>query len=152
ELANGLIPTTWFGGATSIYGKIVDNLSYQFQVNTGLEDVGSKDGVPPRGIPYPAGISGVDAFALSRTPVGDFSQTKNALGYALRLSYTPPWIPGFAGSTSVFFTPNVTPRGAFSDTGASLGRNSVTMFDTEFRYRIPRSGFEFRGEFVYDWI
>ncbi len=152
ELANGLIPTTWFGGATTIYGKIVDNLTYQFQINTGLEDVGSKDGVPARGTPYPAGISGVDAFALSRTPVGDFSQTKNALGYAFRLAYTPPWIPGLAGSTSFFYTPNVTPRGAFADTGVSLGHSSVAMFDTELRYRIPHTGFEFRGEFVYDWL
>src|SRR5476651_1251351 len=152
ELNNGLIPTTWFGGATSVYGKIVDNLSYQFQVNTGLEDTGSKDGVPPRGTPYPPGISGVDAFAFSRTTISDFNQTKNALGYAFRLAYTPPWIPGLAGSTSIFYTTNVTPRGAFSDTGAGLGKSSVTMFDTEFRYRVPHSGFEFRGEFVYDWL
>jgi len=40
ELDNGLIPTTWFEGSTSIYGKIVDNLNYQFQINTGLEDIG----------------------------------------------------------------------------------------------------------------
>ena len=31
ELDNGLIPTTWFEGSSSIYGKIVDNLNYQFR-------------------------------------------------------------------------------------------------------------------------
>src|SRR5262249_24995273 len=63
-----------------------------------------------------------------------------------------PWIPGLAGSTSFFYTPNVTPRGAFADTGALLGHTSVMMFDTELRYRIPRTEFEFRGEFVLDYF
>ncbi len=146
ELDNGLIPTTWFEGSTSLYGKIVDNLNYQFQINTGLEDIGQNDGVPDG--PYEAGISGVEALGLARTPVGDFNQTKNAPGYALRLSYTPPFVPGLSGSTSVFYTSNVTPRNAHADTGEELGHNSVTMVDTELRYRIPRTGAEFRGEFV----
>lgn len=146
ELDNGLIPTTWFEGSTSIYGKIVDNLNYQFQVNTGLEDIGQNGGVPNGS--YDAGISGVEALGLSRSPIGDFNQTKNAPGFALRLSYTPPFVPGLAGSTSVFYTSNVTPRGAHSDTGDSLGHSSVAMVDTELRYRIPTTGFEFRGEFV----
>ncbi len=150
ELDNGLIPTTWFEGSTSIYGKIIDNLNYQFQINTGLEDLGENGGVPDGS--YEAGISGTEALGLARTPVGDFKQTKDALGYALRLSYTPPFIPGLAGSTSVFFTPNVTPRGAHSDDGRGLGDSSVTMFDTEVRYRIPKTGFEFRGEFVDVWL
>jgi len=148
ELDNGLIPTTWFEGSTSIYGKVVDNLNYQFQINTGLEDIGQNGGVPDG--EYEAGISGEEALALARTPIGDFNQTKNAPGFALRLSYTPPFVPGLAGSTSVFYTSNVTPRGAHADaeTGQPLGHSSVTMVDTEVRYRIPRTGFEFRGEFV----
>jgi len=146
ELDNGLIPTTWFEGSTSLYGKIVDNLNYQFQVNTGLEDIGQNDGVPDG--PYEAGISGVEALGLARTPVGDFNQTKNSLGYALRFSYTPPFVPGLSGSTSVFYTSNVTPRDAHADTGEELGHTSVTMVDTEVRYRVPKSGAEFRGEFV----
>ena len=150
ELDDGLIPTTWFEGSTSIYGKIVDNLNYQFQINTGLEDIGENGGVPDG--PYEAGISGTEALDLARTPIGDFNQTKNALAYTLRLSYTPPFLPGLAGSTSVFFTPNVEPRGAHSDTGSGLGDSSVTMFDTEVRYRIPKTGFEFRGEFVDVWF
>lgn len=148
ELDNGLIPTTWFEGSTSIYGKIVNNLNYQFQINTGLEDIGQNGGVPDHGSPYEAGISGTEALGLARTPIGDFNQTKNAPGFALRLSYTPPFLPGLNGSSSVFFTPNVTPRGAYGDDGNSLGHNSVTMLDTELRYRVPRTGFEFRGEVV----
>src|SRR5207237_4487378 len=81
-------------------------------------------------------------------PIVDFNQTKNAPGFALRLSYTPPFVPGLNGSSSVFFTPNITPRGAYGDDGNSLGHNSVTMLDTEVRYRVPRTGFEFRGEVV----
>jgi hypothetical protein len=146
ELDNGLIPTTWFEGSTSIYGNVVDNLNYQFQVNTGLEDIGQNGGVPSG--PYDAGITGDEALALARTPIGDFNQTKNAPGFALRLSYTPPVVPGLAGSTSVFYTPNVEPRGAHADNGEALGHSSVTMVDTEVRYRIPQTGFEFRGEFV----
>lgn len=117
ELDNGLIPTTWFEGSTSIYGKIVDNLNYQFQINTGLEDIGQNGGVPDG--PYDPGISGTEALALARTPIGDFNQTKNASGFALRLSYTPAFVPGLAGSTSVFYTPNVTPRNAHADNGAA---------------------------------
>jgi hypothetical protein len=146
ELDNGLIPTTWFEGSTSIYGKIVDNLNYQFQINTGLEDIGQNDGVPDG--PYAPGISGDEALGLARTPIGDLNQTKNAPGFAWRFSYTPPFIPGLAGSTSVCYTSNVTPRGAHADNGAPLGHSSVTMVDTEARYRIPNTGFEFRGEFV----
>lgn len=146
ELYNGLIPSTWFEGSTSIYGKVVDNLNYQFQVNTGLEDVGSKEGVPGDHSPYQPGISGTEALGLARTPIGDFHQTKNAPGFALRLSYTPPFLPGLSGSSSVFFTPNVVPRGGYADNGQALGHSSVTMLDTELRYRIPQTGFEFRGE------
>ncbi len=146
ELYLGLIPSTWFEGSTSIYGKIVNNLNYQFQINTGLEDVGSKAGVPADRAPYEGGITGAEALGLARTPIGDFHQTKNAPGFALRLSYTPPIVPGLNGSSSLFFTSNVTPRRAFADDGHSLGHTSVTMLDTEIRYRVPRTGFEFRGE------
>lgn len=148
ELYQGLIPSTWFEGSTSVYGKIVNNLNYQFQINTGLEDFGGSGGVPELGTSYEGGISGTEALALARTPIGDFNQTKNAPGFALRLSYTPPFAPGLSGSSSVFFTPNVTPRGAFGDDGHSLGHNSVTMLDTELRYRVPRTGLELRGEVV----
>ena len=144
ELDNGLIPTTWFEGSSSIYGKIVDNLNYQFQINTGLEDIGQNGGVPDG--PYDPGISGTEALALARTPIGDFNQTKNAPGFALRLSYTPPVIPGLAGSTSVFYTPNVTPRNAHADNGEALGHSSATMLDSEIRYRMSKTGLEFRGE------
>jgi hypothetical protein len=148
ELYNGLIPSTWFEGSTSAYGKIVDNLNYQFQINTGLEDLGENGGVPAPGTPYEGGISGIEALALARTPIGDFNQSKNAPGFTLRLSYTPPFAPGLSGSSSVFYTSNVTPRGAFADDGQPLGHSSATMLDTELRYRIPRTGLELRGEVV----
>ncbi|MDD5263106.1 MAG: hypothetical protein PHD76_14785 [Methylacidiphilales bacterium] len=146
ELYQGLIPSTWFEGSTSLYGNIIDNLTYQFQISTSLEDSGVTGDLPAGG--YDAGISGTKALGLARSPIGDFSQTTNDLGYALRLGYTPPCIPGLSGSSSVYFTPNTTPRGAHSDTGASLGHSSLTMVDTELRYRIPKTGWEFRGEYV----
>ena len=34
-------------------------------------------------------------------------------------------------------------------TGMLLGRSSLTMFDSEFRYRIPNTGLELRGEGVF---
>src|SRR5258708_14421909 len=63
ELDDGLIPTTWFEGSTSIYGKIVNNLNYQFHINTGLTGTGQNGGVPDDGSPYEAGISGTEALA-----------------------------------------------------------------------------------------
>jgi hypothetical protein len=101
-----LIPTTWFEGSTSIYGKIVDNLNYQFQINTGLEDIGQNGGVPDDGSPYEGGITGTEALALARTPISATSiKPRMRLAFALRLSYTPPFVPGLNGSSSVFFTP-----------------------------------------------
>jgi hypothetical protein len=43
------------------------------------------------------------------------------------------------------------PRGAYAqlDNGMPLGRSSLTMFDAEFRYRVPDTGFEARGEYVF---
>jgi hypothetical protein len=156
ELANGLIPTTWYAPSTSVYGRLADGLTYQIQVSQAIEDFGDAfdartdaNTVPPFPGPYAAGINGMDAFGLAKAPIGDFRQLSNSLAYTLRLAYTPWFLPGFAGSTAVYFAPNITPRGAYSDTGVLLGSNSLTIFDTEFRYRVPDTGFEFRGEFVY---
>ena len=155
ELANRLIPTTWAVPAVGFYGKIVDGLSYQFQVSTSLEDFGSgfdarTDGNSPAPFPtgYAPGLSGKDGIRFARPPRGDFRQLSNDLAYALRLDYAPPLIPGLAGSTSVYFTPNTTPRDAYSDTGAPLRHSSLTLVDSELRYRLPGTGFEARGEYV----
>jgi hypothetical protein len=155
ELATSLIPTTWASPSTSVYSQIVDGLSYQFQISSSLEDFGDDfdkrtDGkkVPPFPTGYAAGIDGKSALGFSRPPRGDFGQLSNDLAYTWRLSYTPPFIPGFAGSTSLYYTPNTTPRGAYADTGARLGRSSLTLIDSEFRYRVPDTGWEFRGEYV----
>ena len=155
ELANGLVPTTWKAPASSIYGEIAEGLSYQFQVSASIEDFGDDFGkrtaantVPPFPQGYASGIDGLNALSNSQPALGDFRQLNDAVGYALRLTYSPAFLPGFAGSTSGYFTPNTTPRGAYAATGAPLGQSSLALFDTEFRYRVPDSGLELRGEFV----
>jgi hypothetical protein len=154
ELYNGLIPSTWKAGATSVYGRLAEGLTYTVQASTSLEDFGgdfgtrtSANSVPGGG--YPAGIDGLNALGFALPVRGDFAQLSNAIAVAGQLSYGPPMLPGFNGSISGYYTPNITPRGAYADTGAPLGRTSLAMLDAEFRYRIPDSGWEARGEFVF---
>jgi hypothetical protein len=158
ELANGLIPTTWYAPAAGFYGKIVDGLNYQFQVSQSAEDFGDdfdhrgdNGHINPGG--YAAGISGADALGVSRAPIGDFRQLSNELAYTFRLSYTPSFLPGFAGSSAIYYSPDVTPRGAYATlpdgSEVPLGRNAMTIFDTEARYRLPNTGLELRGEYAY---
>ena len=45
ELYNGLIPSTFFAGASSVYGTIADGLSYQVQVSSSIEDFGGDFGL-----------------------------------------------------------------------------------------------------------
>jgi hypothetical protein len=156
ELYNGLIPSTWKAGASSVYGTIADGLTYQVQVSTSIEDFGGDFGlrtdantVPPFPTGYAPGISGLDALAFSTPVRGDFRQLTNALAYAGKLDFAPSFLPGFAGSVSGYYSPDVTPRGAYADTGALLGHNSVGIFDAEFRYRVPDTGLELRGEYVH---
>jgi hypothetical protein len=155
ELANRLVPTTWAPPAAGFYGKIIDDLSYQFQVSSSLEDFGSgfdarTDGNSPAPFPtgYAPGMDGKNGLVFAKPPRGDFRQLTNAIASAFRLNYTPPFIPGLAGSSSVYFTPNTTPRNAYADTGAPLRHSSLTLVDSELRYRLPGTGFEARGEFV----
>ncbi|MGY4310259.1 hypothetical protein ACVIJ6_007502 [Bradyrhizobium sp. USDA 4369] len=158
ELANGLIPTTWYAPSAGFYGKIVDGLNYQFQVSQSAEDFG--DDFAHRGDNghinsggYEAGISGSEALALSRAPIGDFRQLSNQLAYTLRLSYSPSFLPGFAGSSAIYYSPNVTPRGAYATqpdgTEVPLGKNAMTIFNTEARYRVPNTGLELRAEYAH---
>jgi hypothetical protein len=156
ELYLGLIPSTWKAGASSFYGTIADGLSYQVQASMSIEDFGDDFGlrtdantVPPFPAGYAAGIDGLSGLGLAQAPIGDFRQLNNAIAVAGRLDFIPPFWPGFAGSVSMYYTPNTTPRGAYDQNfGNMLGGSSLTMFDSEFRYRIPNTGFEFRGEFV----
>src|SRR5258708_4135482 len=121
-----------------------------------LEDFGDDFGlrtdantVPSFPAGYAAGIGGANALGFAQSPLGDFRQLNNSLAYAGRLDFVPPALPGFAGSVSAYYTPNTTPRGAYDqNTGSALGQSSLTMFDAEFRYRVPNSGLELRGEFV----
>jgi hypothetical protein len=160
ELANGLIPTTWWAPSAGFYGKIVDGLNYQFQVSQSAEDFGDDfahrgDNHAPTPGGYAAGVNGADALALTRAPLGDFNQISNQPAFAFRLSYQPSFIPGFAGSTAVYYSPDITPRGAYSDellddgTNRPLGKNAMTIFDTEARYRVPNTGLELRAEYAY---
>src|SRR6201993_2372069 len=105
ELYNGLIPSTWKVPGSSIYGTITDGVKYQVMVSTSNEDFGGSfdqrteaKTVPLPGTPYPAGIDGVDALALSRPVRGDFQQLGNAVAVSGRLDFTPIFLPGFAGS------------------------------------------------------
>ncbi|MFI4999001.1 MAG: hypothetical protein ACHQK9_03895 [Reyranellales bacterium] len=148
---NGLIPTTWASPAASIFGKVIDGLSYQFQISSSLEDFGDSfdartDGNIVTTGAYTAGITGLGGLNASTPPRGDYRQLNNELGYALRLAYEPAFVPGLAGSTSFYFSPNIVPRGAHADDGSLLGTTSLALFDTEFRYRPPSTGWEFRGE------
>ena len=156
EIYNGLIPSTWMAPSSSVYGSIADGLGYQIMVSSSIEDFGGDfstrtdaNTVPPFPTGYPAGITGLDALGLARPTISDFRQLSNTVAVAGRLDYSPPSIPGFAGSTSAYFTPNTTPRGAYADDGTLLGRSSLTMVDSEFRYRIPNTGLELRGEGVF---
>src|SRR6266700_2053099 len=125
ELYNGLIPSTFHVPASSVYGRIAYGLSYQFPVCSSVNDFGDDfdkrtDGnsVPPFPAGYVAGITGLSALHDSRPVIGDFRQLNNTIAYAGKLDFAPPFVPGFAGSVSGYFSPNITPRGAYADTGA----------------------------------
>lgn len=154
ELYNGLIPSTWMAPAASVYGTVADGLNYQVQASSSIEDFG--DGFDKRGDDrkvvsggYEGGFNGQKGLGLSRPVVGDFNQLNNAMAVAAKLDYAPAFLPGFAGSVSGYYTPNTTPRGAYSDTGRMLGDSSLGLIDAEFRYRLPDTGLELRGEGVY---
>ncbi|HEY6256472.1 MAG TPA: hypothetical protein VIY51_11840 [Xanthobacteraceae bacterium] len=155
ELYNGLIPSTFKAPATSIYGAIADGVNYQLQVSTSIEDFGDDftkrsdaNTVPPFPTGYVPGIDGLNALGFSRPPLGGFRQLGDDVAFAGKLDLAPPFWSGFAGSVSVYYTPNTTPRGAYADTGAALGRSSLALFDAEFRYRVPNTGLELRGEYA----
>jgi len=155
ELYNSIIPSTWKVPSTSVYGTITEDLKYQVMVSTSNEDFGDSfdnrtdaKTVPLPGTGYTAGIDGVNALGFSRPPLGDFQQLNNAMAVSGRLDFTPTFWAGFAGSVSAYYSPNTTPRGAHDDFGNFLGRSSLAMFDAEFRYRVPDTGLELRGEYV----
>ena len=160
ELANGLIPSTWVAPSAGFYGKIVDGLNYQIQFSQSAEDFGDTidlrgdngavvNNLAAGGTGYAGGIDGLNALTFSHAPLGDFTQISNQVAFTGRLSYTPSFMPGFAGSSAVYYSPNITPRGAYGDDGRLLGDNSMTIFDTEGRYRVPNTGLELRAEYAY---
>jgi hypothetical protein len=166
ELYNGLIPSTWKVPGTSVYGTIADGVKYQLMLSAAQEDFGddfacrtAANTVPPGAGPLPCtqggawyfpGIDGLSGLAFSNPVLGGFRQLSNSLAASGRLDFAEPAsFPGFAWSVSGYFTPNTTPRGAHDDMGNLLGSSSLAMFDAEFRYRVPQTGWEFRGEGVY---
>jgi hypothetical protein len=153
EIYDGLIPSTWKVPSTSVYGTITDGLKYQVMLSASNEDFGDSfdkrteaKTVAPG--PYFPGIDGLNALGFSNPPLGDFQQLSNTMAVSGRLDFAPAFLPGFAGSASGYYSPNTSPRGAHDDLGNSLGRSSLTMFDAEFRYRVPDTGLELRGEYV----
>jgi hypothetical protein len=158
-LANGLIPTTWYAGSTSIHGLLGGPFSYQLWAGASLVDDGGNvrdttdAKTPPTPGGYPAGVDGHDAFALAHPTVGDFGQESDTIAYALRIAYSVPGARGLAGSTSVYVSPDIEPRHAYASDAAGakiadLGTCALTMADTELRWRPEREGIELRGEAV----
>ena len=155
QLYNGLIPSTWKQPATSVYGTISEDLKYQVMLSTSNEDFGDTfdartpaKTVPPPPIPYFPGVDGLNALTFSNGPLGNFQQLNNSIAVSGRLDVTPTILPGFGGSVSAYYSPNIEPRGAHGDLGNFLGNTSMAMFDAEFRYRVPNTGLELRGEYV----
>ncbi|SHN74502.1 hypothetical protein [Bradyrhizobium erythrophlei] len=155
ELYNSIIPSTWKVPGTSVYGTISEDLRYQIMLSATNEDFGDSFAnrtdaktVPLPGTPYFPGIDGANALAFSNPPLGGFDQLSNTLAVSGRLDVTPTFLPGFGGSISAYYSPNTTPRGAHDDLGNFLGKSSLAMFDAEFRYRVPNTGLELRGEYV----
>lgn len=166
ELYNGLIPSTWKVPGTSVYGTIADGVKYQVMLSAAQEDFGdafacrtAANTVPQgagtlpctQGGPwYFPGIDGLNALTFSNPALGSFAQLSNSLAVSGRLDFMEPAsLPGLAWSVSAYYTPNTTPRGAHDDLGNPLGPSSLAMFDAEFRYRVPNTGWEVRGEGVY---
>ena len=156
ELYNGLIPSTLKVPGTSLYGTIVDGIKYQVMVSLANEDFGNSfdlrtegRAVAPFPTPYFPGVDGISALAFSNPPLGDFSQLSNNMAISGRLDFTLPQTPGLAWSVSGYYTPNIEPRGAHGDLGNLLGDTSMGIYDAEFRYRIPETWVELRGEGVW---
>ncbi len=142
ELYRELIPSTWFEMGTSIYGKVVDGLNYQLMVSAGLDDDGDNSSTAGTS----SGITGANGIRNARPAIGDFAQANNELGYTFRLGYTPDYVPGLGMSTSAHYS-DVTPQ-RNADNPAVVGNHDVIIYDIEARYRIPKTGFEIRAEYV----
>ena len=156
EIYNGLIPSTWMAPASSVYGSIADGLRYQIMLSSSIEDFGDDFACARTPTPclrfrpaIPQGSPASMRSAFSRPTIGDFRQLNNRSRSRAGSTLRRRLLPGLAGSTSAYFTPNTTPRGAYADDGTLLGRSSLTMVDSEFRYRIPNTGLELRGEGVF---
>ena len=153
ELYNGLIPSTWKAPATSVYGTIADGLSYQLQASMASRISATISISAPTPTPFrrfrPAMLPASTASTRSRfsQPAGwrfPPAQQHDRGRRQSRLSRRRSW-PGFAGSISAYFTPNIDaarrlcrlrqPRSADRAWRCSTP-NSATAFRT--RARTPR--------------
>jgi hypothetical protein len=132
EIYNNLIPSTWMENGTSVYGMIMDGLKYQVMVSQGLVD-GNVAGLGPTGT---AGIRGARP--------GLRNDRSSSLGYTARLEYAPGFIPGLNGSASIHYSPDI--QNAARN---ARGSTDIALFDSEFVYRIPKTGWEFRADGVF---
>jgi hypothetical protein len=163
ELGDGLIPTTWYAGSTSIHGQLAGPFSYQLWAGSSIVDDGGNvrdttdAKTPPDPTGYPAGVDGHEGLGLARPTTSDFLQESDTIAYALRLAYDVPGVRGLAGSSSVYFSPDIEPRHAYASDAAGvkigdLGTCALTMADTELRFRPAQEGIELRGEAVAAWF
>ncbi|MEW6161443.1 MAG: hypothetical protein AB1813_28775, partial [Verrucomicrobiota bacterium] len=139
ELYRELIPSTWFEPSLGVFGKITDSLNYQLMVSTGLEDaiVTSGSGATAT---RPAGYAapGIDAGSGVRNGRPRLrAADENTLAYSGRLHYNG--LPGLDASTSFYVT----------EVEGIRGKSFVGLWDIEGLYRVPKTGLELRGEFLY---
>lgn len=130
ELYREIIPSTWMEPSVGAFGNIIEGLSYQVMVSTGLEDaIGGNANTSGAGITAASGARD----ARPRLRGGD----ENNLAYSARLSYKK--VPGLDLSTSVYATRMRT----FNEM-----RSSAVLWDVEALYRLPGTGLEVRGDFA----
>jgi hypothetical protein len=138
ELYREIIPTTWMEPGMSLWGNIVEGLDYQVMVSTGLEDGFATAGTAGTGT-RPAGFSGpgIDGDNGVRNARPRLRRaTESRLAYSGRLALTR--FKGFEASTSFYVT----------EAPGIKGSSTVSLWDIEATWRVPRTGLELRGDFA----
>jgi hypothetical protein len=133
EMYTNLIPSTWMENSTSVYGNIAEGLKYQVMVSQGLVEGPAGSGI---------GVTGLAGLRSARPELRD--DRSSSLGYATRLEFAPPFIPGLNGSASMFISPDIQ-----NPSSTNPGSSSVILSDIEFLYRVPGTGWEFRVDGAY---
>jgi hypothetical protein len=137
ELYTNIIPSTLMEPGFGAFGKITDELDYRVMLSMGLEDTNTSSGISA------AGIRNARP-ALRRS-------SNSGFGYSGRVAYTPSWLPGFQGSTSLYYT-DVARNSGPGINGQNNQSVDLTLWDIEFVYRIPKTPFEVRADYAHIWI